>query len=731
MTVSLNLKNSLTNYWLASTLNSYSLIFFSLNPVFALLILFVSFFSPYVGFTGLVAVVATNFFATLLGFNRDEIKVGSFGFNALLLGLALGYEYTPTPAFGALFFSAIVLLLMLTAWLKGIFAKHNLPFLSFPFLITYWIISLASANLSAIVLDQNHLYITNEIVRNESSVYYQFVHSLDDINLLPIIIIYFKTLAGTFFQNSVLAGVLITVGLVVHSRIAFTLSGIGFGCAYLCYSIFGADVNDLNYFLLGSNFIFFAIAIGCFFLLPNVHSYLAVVVLTPILMLLLMSFGKIVMVFNLKAYTLGFSALTTAFLFALNQRWFHNYFQLTTIQYFSPEKTIYKYLNSLQRFKNEHYAKISLPFVGEWTVSQGYDGSITHLGEWSKALDFVIQDSKQNTYKEPGTELAHFYCYNREIIAPYDGYIYDIIDTVPDNDIGTVDTERNWGNTIIMNHLNGLFSQISHVKSNSLQVFIGQYVTKGTLLATCGNSGRSPEPHIHFQLQTTPTIGAKPIAYPIGYYILRTTTEKYLQYSAVPNEGDFISNVQVNQVLVNSFNFYPGVKITFQEISQTQQITWEVFTDAFNRTYLYCVHSNSYAYFVNDGTMFYFTDFEGDKNSLLFNFYLAAYRQLLGYYNNIHITDSVPLTHFNTKILQPLQDVLAPFYLFTKANYSTTFTHADDKYAPQNIIINTSVTTQFINRTIKKVNFEIELKDYKIARFTVYNKTNTQTYTCV
>ncbi|MDX2171498.1 MAG: urea transporter [Bacteroidota bacterium] len=721
-------KKILENYWLKSTLNSYSLIFFSLNNVFALLILIVTFFSPYVGFIGLLSVVTTNFFSTIIGFGRDEIKSGLFGFNALLLGLALGYEFTPTLSFIALFFSAIILLIMITAWLKGLFSRHNVPFLSFPFLISYWIISLSSSGLSTIFLDEHHAYVANEIVKNQDSLLYQIIHSLDDTSFFPFAIIYFKTLAGTFFQSSVLGGMIIAFGLLYFSRISFSLSIIGFGFAYLFYSIFGANVNDLNYFLQGSNFIFFAIAIGCFFLIPNIHSYIAVIILIPILMLLLMSFGKILSVFNLNGYTFSFSLLTTAFLFSLNQRWFQKYFQITTIQYFSAEKTIYKYLNSVQRFKNEHLMKISLPFFGEWNVSQGYDGTITHLGQWSKALDFVIEDNKNNTYREPGTQLEHFYCYNREIIAPADGYIYDIINTVDENDIGSVDTERNWGNTIIMNHLNGLFSQISHIKKDSIVVEIGQYVYRGTFLATCGNSGRSPEPHIHFQLQTLPTIGYPPIPYPFGYYILRKGKDKFLKYSEVPNQGDNICNVQVNLLFTTAFNFYPGVKVAFQKQNSNEKIILEVFTDAWNRTYFYCVETNSYAYFINDGIMFYFTDFEGDKNSLLFGFYLAGYRQLLGYYDNIKITDNVPLIHFNNKLLQPFQDVVAPFYLFTKAKYSSTFSFIDNVYAPQHSIISTEVETQFLNRTFKKTNFEIEVKDNRINKFTIYKKGNTEIY---
>ncbi|HXD91757.1 MAG TPA: M23 family metallopeptidase, partial [Bacteroidia bacterium] len=383
-----------------------------------------------------------------------------------------------------------------------------------------------------------------------------------------------------------------------------------------------------------------------------------------------------------------------------------------------------------------HLYKIVLPFWGEWHVSQGYDGKITHLGDWSKALDFDIVDSKSNSYREPvslreGFSRENFYCYNKEIMTPFDGYVYDIINTVDENDVGDMDTSHNWGNTIILNHLNGLFSQISHIKKDSFNVFIGQYVTKGTFLATCGNSGRSPEPHIHFQLQTLPTVGAKTLAYPISYFIERNGAEKFLRISEVPNEGSFISNVQVNELLTIGFSFLPGQKISFQKENSNTIINWEVFTDAYNRTYIYCEESKSYAYFINDGVMLYFTDFEGDTSSLLFSFYLAAYRQLLGYYERIQITDNVPLIHFNNKLIQFFQDFVAPFYLFTKANHSSTFTYADNLYAPQKLIISTEIETKLINYSFKKVNFELELKDNKIRRFTIHRKSNSESYLCI
>ena len=718
-------------YWLQSIFNSYSLIFFSLKNVLAGAILIVTFFSPAVGLAGLLAVFFTNWFAYIAGFNREEIRKGIYGFNALFLGLALGYEFQFNGTFVLLFLTAIFMLLMITALLNGYFSKINLPFLVFPFLITYWIVSLASYNLTLLHLDENHIYTANEIAKLQSSVIYQIAHSADNLPLNSFVLIYFKTLAGSFFQNSVLGGMIIAGGLLYFSRITFSLSILGFASAFFSYSLFGANINDLNYHLLGSNFIFLAIAIGCFYLIPNIYSYLTVILLMPVLMLVLIFFGKMMAVFQLKAYTLSFSVLCIGFLYSLNQRWVQKFLQVVTIQYFSAEKTIYKYLSSVKRFKNAHLAKVSLPFWGEWMVSQGNDGKITHLGDWSKALDFVIVGSQQKTYREPGIAKEDFYSYNKPVIAALDGYIYDIINSVEDNNITDVNTEQNWGNSIIMNHLNGLFSQISHIKKDSFKVSIGEYVIKGTVLASCGNSGRSPEPHIHFQLQTEPKLGAKTLAYPLAYYIERKEDVQELKISSVPNEGSMISNVQISTLLKDSFSFIPGRKISFVNIKDKSETTWEVFTDAWNRSYIYCSETKSVAYFINDGTMFYFTDFEGNKKSLLFYFYLAAYRQLLGYYEHISVTDHVPVIHFNSKWIQWFQDFIAPFYLFSKATYTSQFVYTDNPNTPQLINIKSFVEAKFINKSFRRIDFELMLSDNKFQTLSINHKGKKEKYVCV
>ena len=137
----------------------------------------------------------------------------------------------------------------------------------------------------------------------------------------------------------------------------------------------------------------------------------------------------------------------------------------------------------------------------KWHISQGHNGKITHLGDWQHAWDFDIVNEKEETYRYPGIKTTDFYCYDLPVLAPAAGYVVEIINNVEDNEIGEVNIKENFGNTIIIKHGEYFYSKLSHLKKDSFKVAVGDYVYKGTIIASCGNSGRSPEPHLHFQLQ--------------------------------------------------------------------------------------------------------------------------------------------------------------------------------------------------------------------------------------
>jgi murein DD-endopeptidase MepM/ murein hydrolase activator NlpD len=60
------------------------------------------------------------------------------------------------------------------------------------------------------------------------------------------------------------------------------------------------------------------------------------------------------------------------------------------------------------------------------------------------------------------------------------------------------------GNYVVIDHQNGEYSFLAHLKQGSVAVQVGVRVEPGDLLGLCGNSGNSSEPHLHYHLQNAP-----------------------------------------------------------------------------------------------------------------------------------------------------------------------------------------------------------------------------------
>ncbi|MQS38451.1 M23 family metallopeptidase [Streptomyces katsurahamanus] len=67
---------------------------------------------------------------------------------------------------------------------------------------------------------------------------------------------------------------------------------------------------------------------------------------------------------------------------------------------------------------------------------------------------------------------------------------------------------RVFGNRIVLDLGDGVYAAYAHVQRGSLAVREGERVRAGQLLARCGNSGNSTEPHVHFQLMDSPDLDA-------------------------------------------------------------------------------------------------------------------------------------------------------------------------------------------------------------------------------
>lgn len=694
----------------------------------------VSFFDAFAGFCGLLSVMLVSLVADILGYDRYKIEKGYYGFNSLLIGLGIGLNLQPDWLVLLFVLLASFVTLLMTVMLENVLGKNNLPYLSLPFLIPFWFMLLAIRELHFLSLSENGIFFLNELFMVGGHRLISFYEWWNSFEIYTSIRVYLMSLGAIFFQYKVISGLLIAVSLLYYSRIAFTLSLIGFYSAYLFYQLMGASFTEAGFSYIGFNFILTAIAIGGYFLVPSKTSYFWAIVLTPIVVLFTLSLSQVFGIWHLYIYSLPFNAIVLLFLYAYRLRVHKPAKSLEVeIQRNSPELNLYMYLNSNHRFKDYSLYPIRLPFYGEWKVMQGFDGEFTHKAGWKYAWDFVITDVEGQTYRNYGTDVKDYYCYNKAVLSPYDGYIDEITDGIPDNPINDVNVENNWGNTIIIRHGENFYSKISHLKAGSFKVMKGEWVRAGQLLAFCGNSGRSPEPHIHFQLQETPFINGETIEYPVSQYVKKSDSSYEYKSYTHPEKDDIVSNIEINPLMQKAFHFIPGNKIEFEvEVKgKVKKVRWEVFTTIYNYSYIYCKTSNSYAYFVDDGRTFYFYNFVGSKRSLLYHFFLAAYKVPLGFYKDVEIKDTFALHFVYSKVGLFLQDFIAPFFIFLKSDYRLKYNEIDEVINPSRLTLNSQVEKTFFGKKTAEKKYLLEINKNGIETIKIFLKKKTITARCI
>jgi hypothetical protein len=152
---------------------------------------------------------------------------------------------------------------------------------------------------------------------------------------------------------------------------------------------------------------------------------------------------------------------------------------------------------------------LRLPFAGEWTVVNG-SPERRHSHSWGiygqrYAHDFVVTDGAGRTHEGDGRRADQYYCWEEPILAPADGVVVEASDGHRDYPKagGRMDPFQRdiRGNYVVIDHGNGEFSVLAHLREGSVAVAEGDRVRRAQRIGRCGNSGNSTEPHLHYHLQ--------------------------------------------------------------------------------------------------------------------------------------------------------------------------------------------------------------------------------------
>jgi predicted RNA-binding Zn-ribbon protein involved in translation (DUF1610 family) len=130
------------------------------------------------------------------------------------------------------------------------------------------------------------------------------------------------------------------------------------------------------------------------------------------------------------------------------------------------------------------------------------------------AIDWKqVQDGR--SFAGDAQDLHAYYCYGQAVRAVASSRVVAVGNGQADNTPGhgasfhpavPITLETVAGNTVVLALGNGAFAHYMHLQPGSVRVRVGQRVRRGQVLARIGSSGDAREPHLHFEVTTSPTL---------------------------------------------------------------------------------------------------------------------------------------------------------------------------------------------------------------------------------
>jgi urea transporter/murein DD-endopeptidase MepM/ murein hydrolase activator NlpD len=584
----------------ASALVAYAQVIFSDHRGVGAILLVATVLSPRVGLHGLAAVALGQALVRLLALGEAAAARGRYGYNPLLVGLAVGALFEPGTGALALLVLAVVAVVFLEAALESALGTLlGLPLLSLPSVVVTWL-ALAAAPFIGIV------------ARTPAAL-------LPDAGpdwLPSAAALYLRSLGAVFFSPTVEAGALVLAALVLHSRIATLLSALGFGVAVALSAAVFTFASDGALLLLNANAMLAAVALGGVFFVPQRTAFLLAAggaLLTGLAMAGALALLRPV---GLPVLLLPFNVTLIVALLALRQRVRDGAPKAVDFVAGTPEANLAYYRTRVARHGPGYGVRFALPFAGRWVVTQGVDGRHTHRGLWRHGLDFEVVDAAGATHVGDGRDLHDHRCYRLPVLAAADGLVVKVVDDVPDNAPGTRNAREPWGNVVLLNHGAALHSLVAHLAPGSIEVHEGQRVRQGARLGLCGNSGRSFVPHLHFQLQASPRLGAPTLEPSFSDVVAGDDDRPVLHRWLLPVEGQAVRGLALREEGVGPFAFPLDATLTFEVVGpggRTQLETVVSRIGLFGELYLESPELGAVLWYENQGKQFVVYDQAGRR----------------------------------------------------------------------------------------------------------------------
>lgn len=632
----------------SAALSAYAQVLFADHRGVGVLLLLASALAPRAGLHGLVAVLAGHALVRLLHLSEAAASHGRYGYNPLLVGLAVGTYFEPGLGTAALLLLSVVAVVFLEAALESALgAVFYLPVLSLPFVLVTWL-SLAAAPYVGIVARA-----APELIPPHGPAWLPDVADL-----------YLRSLGAVFFSPTVAAGALVLAALVLQSRIATLLTLLGFGVAHALSTWVFTFASDGALLVLNANAMLAALALGGVWFVPERAAFLlagGAALLTS-----LGTAGALALLrpLGLPVLILPFNVTMLVALAAMRQRTRDGDPRSVDFVAGTPEANLAYYQTRLARFGPGFGVRFAPPFAGRWTVTQGVDGPHTHQGAWRHALDFEVAGADGATHTGSGRELEDHRCYRLPVLASADGTVVKVVADVPDNAVGERNAREPYGNLVLLQHAPGLYSLVAHLAPGSIEVREGQLVRQGARLGRCGSSGRSFVPHLHFQLQGTARIGAPNLDLTLSDVVTGDEETQVLHRWLLPVEGQAVRALERRDEVAVPFAFPLGRDLTYEVRGPSGRTHRETVTSRIGLLGELTLESpalGAVLWFENMGRQFVVFDQAGGRESVLHLLAAAAPRVPYEATPGLAWDDVLPRRRFRPPWARWLTDLIEPF----------------------------------------------------------------------
>ena len=513
--------------------------------------LLATFWYPNIGIAGMLSVLVSIFASHILRMPNEES--GLHVLNALLVGLSLGAFYQLDLQLFIIIVISSLLTLFLTTILTDLFWRlGRVPVMSVSFVLVAFTVAFATKSYAELT-PFLQLKLENPLIT------------------YPWLDTFFSSLGAIFFNPHPLVGMLIFFAILIRSRYLAMLciAGYAVGLSFFTYLAGEHIVDTIQW--NGFNFSLTAMALGGFYIIPSVGSFIVALLGAGIAALLTTTLQNFLFIFGLPVMATPFLASTLIILFALSRRRQMASPQLVLEEPAQPEDNYERARITRVRLGEYDSVPIRAPFYGEWQVYQGFDDRHTHIAPWQYALDFFkMQESK--SYAGTGAVLENYFCYGLPVVSPVYGTVIRTQQEMPDNIPGEVDVKNNWGNFVLIRMANGLHLLMAHLKQHSVRVSEGEDIIPGDAIGQCGNSGRSPQPHLHVQVQTTAILGAPTYPFHLTSMVVNHTNEKpEFKLFTRPVTGQYVKATTADEQLKEMLHMPVGRVFNYEFVDRQHE----------------------------------------------------------------------------------------------------------------------------------------------------------------